>query len=455
MAKIGISTQLQTALGQHMLLLPRMLQSIEILQIPSQELATWLREAAEENAALQLEERDPELAQAGARRPDAEPRHRRGTREDSERHAAFLENQPERAKSLFAQIEEQLALLDVDERLLAWVRLLVGCLDEHGYLSAPHDFLLAEARERGLAGGERELEQALAVLHGLEPRGLGARNAVEALLMQIDPADPDHARLCRLLEGYLDEIARNKLPGVARAMGLDLCEVQRLIERLRSLDPRPAAQLDREAAPPLHPDVLVLRSGDSYEVHVDATGHPAVRLDPAVTELAKDRGQSQEVKRYLRDKIDRARWIIEAVEQRRATLARIAARLFERQRPFLDQGPGHLAPLRMTDLAAELGIHVSTVSRAVAGKYAQTAWGIFPLRSFFQAAGGADEGTARDDVRAAVQALFESEDRTQPLADDDVVRAMAERGWTLARRTVAKYRKELGIPSSYRRRVYG
>jgi RNA polymerase sigma-54 factor len=109
----------------------------------------------------------------------------------------------------------------------------------------------------------------------------------------------------------------------------------------------------------------------------------------------------------------------------------------------------------MTDVAAELGVHVSTVSRAVAGKYAQTPWGIFALRSFFQAAGGADEGTARDDVRAAVQAVFEGEDKGHPLSDDDVVHAMAERGWTLARRTVAKYRKELGIPSSYRRRVFG
>jgi RNA polymerase sigma-54 factor len=133
---------------------------------------------------------------------------------------------------------------------------------------------------------------------------------------------------------------------------------------------------------------------------------------------------------------------------------RIAQSLFEHQKAFLVDGPGHLAPLRMTELAAELGMHTSTVSRAVAGKYAQTPWGCFPLRHFFQAAVGSDEGTARDDVRSVVRQLFEREDAHAPLSDDDVVAQMKSRGFALARRTVAKYRAELGIPSSYRRRKF-
>ena len=138
---------------------------------------------------------------------------------------------------------------------------------------------------------------------------------------------------------------------------------------------------------------------------------------------------------------------------RRATLGRIGARLFEHQHVFLDKGPGHLAPLRMKDLADELGIHVSTVSRAVAGKYAQTPWGILPLRHFFQGASGGEE-RAREDVRDLVRGVFAAEDPKTPLSDDEVVVCMREKGFDLARRTVAKYRQELEIPSSYRRRRY-
>ena len=158
---------------------------------------------------------------------------------------------------------------------------------------------------------------------------------------------------------------------------------------------------------------------------------------------------------YLRGKLDRARWLIDAMEQRERTLMRIATRTFEHQRAFLEQGPGHLVPLRMSDLADELEMHVSTVSRAVAGKYAQTPWGILPLRHFFQSSAGADEDSARDDVLQVVKEVFEGEDARAPLSDDQVVEAMKKRGWKLARRTVAKYRGELGIPSSYRRRKYG
>ena len=450
MSRPGLGHQLQQTLGQHMVLLPRMLQSIEVLQLPGQELNAWLREAAEGNEALQVEERTPEA-------PDDQgeyQRRARGTREDSERYDEFLRNQPARERGLVEQVEEQLALLDIDPADREWARFLVQCLDPSGYLTADDEFLLREAAARGLQSDASRLERALEILSTLEPPGIGARNAVEALLMQIDPGDPDYDLLCALLHDYLSDVAKNKLPGVARAMGLTLADVQRLIERLRALDLRPAAQLDAEAAPALHPDVLVQTSASGFEVLLDGSSQPVVSIAPDVQSFAKDRSQTTEVKRYLRDKIDRARWIVEAVEQRRETLGRIAGRLFEHQRGFLEHGTGHLVPLRMTDLAEELGIHVSTVSRGVAGKYAQTPWGILPLRHFFQGAAGADSGSARDDVRDAVREIFAGEDKTHPLSDDDVVGEMDRKGWKLARRTVAKYRKELGIPSSYRRRQY-
>ncbi|HVS12074.1 MAG TPA: RNA polymerase factor sigma-54 [Planctomycetota bacterium] len=449
MARPSLGVHLQQSLGQHMLLLPRMLQSIELLQLPAAELEGWLRQAAEENEALVLRERPPpgDRALVGSGR--------RGTREDSQRHDEMLQNQPDRGSGSLAQIEAELSLLDVEPPVRDWARFLAGCLDERGYLSAGDERLIELAREAGLEGGSGELERAIAALQSLEPRGIGARNAVQALILQLDPDDPQYALLRALLEDFLEELAKNRLPAVARAMGLTLEELRGLIERLRELEPRPAAALGEANVPPIAPDVIVEEAPDgTFEVRVESSGVPVVRIDPRIESLARDRLQSPEVKSYVRGKIDRARWIVEALEQRGVTLGRIARALFEHQKPFLEHGPGHLLPLRMRELASELGLHVSTVSRAVAAKHVQTPWGIFPLRHFFQGSAGGGESIARDDVREAVREVFASEDPHRPFADDEVVERLRARGLELARRTVTKYRRELGIPSSYRRRAY-
>jgi RNA polymerase sigma-54 factor len=435
-------------MGQEMLLLPRMLQSIQILQLPGLELESYLRQAAEENEALVVEDAEPrpEPPERFERRP-------RGTRDATDRHDEWLQNQPDREHGLAEFLEEQLALLDAEPRTLDWARFLIRSIDDNGYLTLSDDELLARAALDGLDGGASELAAAQAVLASLEPRGIGARDAIDALVRQLDPGDPEYAALRRLLAEFLGELARNKLPHVAREMKLSVDEVRALLARLSELDPRPAARLATGTAPPILPDVVVEPTAEGFDVRVDRSGWPAVAVDPTIAQIARDRRQPGEVRRYLRGKIDKARWIVEALELRGTTLLEIARALFARQRAFLERGPGHLAPLKMTDLAAEVGLHTSTVSRAVAGKYAQTPWGILPLRHFFQAA-GSDGDTARDDVREQVRAVFAAEDAARPLSDDEVVGTMRARGIELARRTVTKYRKELGIPSSYRRRRY-
>lgn len=430
---------------QHMLLQPRMLQSIEMLQLATGELDAWLAEAAESNEALRVDA-PPSVGESLSGR--------RGTWEDAEAHDRMLREQPGRGPGLAAQVEEQLATSALEPEVEEWVRFLAGCLDERGFLSADDDTLLALALEQGLEGGRAELARASAALQSLEPRGLGARDAIEAMLLQLDPQDPDYALLCRLLEEFVEELARNKLPGVARALGLEIDELARLIDVLRELDPAPVAALVDEAAPLVRPDVIVEWDGEGFELRLASGSRPAVGLDEDVVALARDRSQPADVRRYLRGKLDQARWIVEALEQRARTLERVARATFRRQRAFLDEGPGHLAPLRMGEIADELGIHVSTVSRAVAGKHAQTPWGVFPLRTFFQAATGGGESLARDEVRDRVREIVASEDPTRPLSDDEIVARLAESGARVARRTVAKYRGELGIPSSYRRRRY-
>lgn len=432
---------------QRLMLLPQMLQSIELLTLSSAELDQALRDEYERNEAL-------ELVEPRARARNASPEARATGARRTQAHDELLAAQPAPEQGLHERVAEQIALLDLDANARAWLALLTDCLEPNGYLSMPDERLLQLAEERGLAGGATALGLAIAKLQALEPRGIGARDLTEALLLQLDPGDGDYALLCRLLEDCLDDLARNKLPKVARELGIDLEHLYALVEQLRGLDPRPAASLAASAAPGLRAELVVERDAGAWRVRVERGDSVELRTDARIDELAADRAQPRELRVYLRTKLRAARALISAVEQRRATLLRVAEALFRRQRAFLEHGRTRLVPLSMIELAEELGLHASTVSRAVAGKHAQTPWGILPLREFFQAGGGASEDVARDVVREALRAVVESEDARAPLSDDEIAAEMARRGYPTARRTVAKYRDELGIPSSYRRRRF-
>ena len=444
MARLGFRQTLQQTQRQEMQLLPQMLQSIELLQVPRGDLEAFLREAAEENEALRVEDVLPPAP--------ARPDRRVGTAESTDRHHAWLESQAAPEQGLAAHLEEQLSLLDLPPALDPWVRLVIACLDPRGYLTLADEALMGLARERGLAGEEGALGRAIAVVQGLDPRGVGGRDAVEALLLQLDPFESDYQLLCRLLEEFLEEIAQNRFAPVARALGIDLEDLGVLLDRLRELELAPGAQLSGSSSPPIHPDVIVERQGERFEVRVDQSGLPAVTIDPEVQRLARDARQPADVRRYLRGKLERARWLVEGLEQRRRTLLRVAAHVFQVQRGFLEHGAEHRVPLRMGEVADGLGVHLSTVSRAVSGKYADTPWGILPLRSFFPAAAGGKQGALAGDVQRALREVVAAEDSEKPLSDDEIGALLTTRGFRLARRTVAKYRRELGIPSSYHRR---
>ena len=438
-----------------MVLLPRMLQSIEVLQLPSVELETFLTRAAAENEALLVE--PPTAGEGDGAWAQSAPRHAGGriaSGEATDRHAAWLESQPDRTAGLEESLLEQLALADVAPALVPWVRLVIRSLDANGYLSIEDDALLAAAAADALDGGATELGRAIAVVQGLEPRGVGGRDAVEALLLQLDPEDVDYALLCRVLEEFLDEVVRNKLPHVARAMGIDLERLQGLLGRLRGLSLAPGQGLSGDTPPALRPDLVVREEGGGFTIEVLQSGLPAVSIDEEVRVLAGDRNLDGEVRGYLRDKLERARWLVNALEERKRTLLRIATVVFDHQRAFLEHGAGHLRPLRMGQVAETLGIHLSTVSRGVAGKHVDTPWGLFALRHFFQGEAGGSQASVTSDVRSVVREVVDAEDPQAPLSDDEIAAALQTRGFEVARRTVAKYRRELDIPSSYRRRRY-
>lgn len=419
-----------------MLLQPRMLQSIELLAVPSAELESYLAAAAQENEALIV-------------RP---PRGPGGGWDATERHDEMLRNQAGIGRSLAEALEEEIAMLDLDASQEAWVRLCVRSLDDNGYLSISDDELLDAAVADGLPRDRGSLGRAIAAVQQMEPRGVGGRDMIEALLLQLDPTSEAYEMLCRLIEEFLDDLVKNRLPKVARSMGVELIELRELMNGLHGLEPKPGNALVERQSENVKPEVVVERVGDGYEVRVEHANFPGVEIDAEVESASREKGGDPAWKACLRDRVERAKWLVDALEGRKATLLRVARIVFERQRRFLDDGPGHKLPLSMGDVADLLEMHVSTVSRAVSGKFVQTPWGIEPLRDFFQTGVGESDSTARDELREVVRTLFEDEDKNAPLSDDEAVNELARKGHHIARRTVAKYRTELGIPSSYRRR---
>lgn len=414
----------------------RQLQALECLQLPAEGLEAWLLEAAQANPALQVQERP-----APARPPAP-----RGTSS----HGEWLEQLPDPSQGTLEGALQQLELLEAPAPLRAWAALLLRSLDGAGLLTRSDAELLAEGEALGLPDGPSWLGRAVALVQDLEPRGLGARDAREVLLLQLDPADPEYALLAELVEQHLEACAAGSRRRVAEALGVTLEGLQGLLQRLARLRTRPL-EGEGVSAPPLRPEARVRLRGGELVVDLVRGSLPEVRVDHDLEALARDRAADRATRAWLRPRVDEARRILDAVRQRQETLLLVAAAAARRQSAWLRAEAEHPAPLTMRSLAEGLGLATSTVSRAVAGKALDTPRGVLPLRSLFQAE-APTAGVARLDARARVGALIAAEDRTQPLSDDAIAAALAREGLDLARRTVAKYRRELGIPSSFERR---
>jgi len=267
----------------------------------------------------------------------------------------------------------------------------------------------------------------------------------------------DAPLLRTLITDHLEDITTNRLPHVARATGHSLDDIKQAIETIRTLDPNPGRDYGESPAETIHPDVVVEEVDGRFEVRLTRQGVPDLTVSPAYRELLRRSGNAEAVRKWVKQRLESARWFIEAVHQRQNTLLRIANAVFERQQGFLDKGIKALVPLRMLEVADVAGVHISTVSRAVAGKYAQTPHGILPLRYFFSGGTTSSSGeqTSQASIKQRIKELVEKEDTKDPLSDDKLADLLKEKdGITIARRTITKYRKALGIASSNQRRVF-
>jgi RNA polymerase sigma-54 factor len=425
--------QARLALGQEQrfALQPEMLQSLEVLQLAADELRGVIERELDVNETLMV-------------------RRRRCTPTGDNAEAA-LRAAVAPGGDLRASLQVQLAWRQCPPALTAGVLALADLLDERGLLPQSDGELAA-------ALGADVWLDALGVLQTLEPRGLGARTAVEAMLLQLPPGDPDGDDIAALLGDHLDALARQRGDQVALALGLEFEDVQRLLARVKELNPRPGAPLAVSNPVPVRVELEAWLADGRVVVRARGGDLPELAVHPRYAALAH--AGHGEVRAYLRPKLAAARSLIRAVEQRQRTLVRVGAAVMSRQSEFLQHGVRALRALRMAEIAADLDCHVSTVSRAIAGKWVDTAHGVFALRRFFDGAqlgapsapAAAGAALSVHGVRARVQELFAAEDRTHPLSDDDVADLLARQGIVVARRTIAKYRAELGVPSRWRRR---
>lgn len=389
---------------------------------------------------------------------------------------------PARSMSLTEQLLGQWGLVDVREDLRVLGEQIIGFLEADGYLRTPLEEVLDRSpeavrggRARGQTAPPTEDDMGLAlqaVQLLLEPPGIGARSAQECLLLQLDALadtvgqadglDADDAGVVSdarvLIDEYFDELMKNRLPQIAEKSGLGLERVRCALTLMKRLSLAPGRRLASEDARPITPDAIVEydEESDRYVAYLNDSRVPSLQVNREYALMSKDRAVPKRDRDFLKTNLSNASWLMDAVEQRRNTLLRVIRVVVDEQREYFDYGPEALKPLPMTQVAEQLGIHVATVSRAVSEKYLQTPRGVVALRGFFS--GGlqteSGEDMSYDAVRAAVKDTVEGEDKAKPLSDDAIVEVLKERGIEIARRTVAKYRGQLGIPTARMRRQF-
>ena len=294
------------------------------------------------------------------------------------------------------------------------------------------------------------------VVQKLEPAGVGARDLKECLLLQV-PQDAPLADAMRvLIRDHLEDVAYNRIPVIQKATRFDIPTIQDAIDAIHHLDPKPGLKFTDSGTHYVMPDVVVERADDDeYTVRLTDEWVPRIRVSKRTVDLCKRQDLDEKVKEELRQKLQAADWLVKAVEQRRNTLLKVTKAIIDHQRAFLDYGPEHIQPLKMQQIADQVKVHVTTVSRAVDDKWVQTPRGVFPLKRFF-GGGKANQQTGEDVayevMKQKLLELVSNEDKSSPLSDEELVTRLNEAGYPVARRTVTKYRKMLKIPSSRQRK---
>lgn len=348
-------------------------------------------------------------------------------------------------------LQSQLAVLVMSESVRDAADNIIGNLNENGYLTATLDEI-ADSGQHSMA----EVQEGLRIVQSLDPAGVGAKDVRECLLLQIESRNGKDGVAWQIVANHLKLLETRQIKEIAKQLGRPLEHVQMALDVIRHLDPYPGLRYSDQGARQVEPDVYIFKEGDEYIIQLNDDDLPQLRLNAQYRKmLDRDQEPSKEIRNYVKDRYAAAIQLIKNIEQRKQTILKVCQSIVRRQLDFLEHGIDTLKPMMIKEVAEEIGVHPSTVSRAVASKYADTPQGVFELRYFFSEAvqGSAGSATPLLILKRRVKKMIEEEDTQHPLTDEQITARLKSEGIDVTRRTVAKYREDMKIPSTHQRRV--
>jgi RNA polymerase sigma-54 factor len=481
----GFSQDLRQRQTQSLVLAPQLRQSLKILQVAALDLRSVIQEELQSNPTLeelpmegvsldketdddrkenteeprdQREEMDfskefeilnkldddwrDYMANAGGNQPY--------TSEDAEKRQHFFDSLVTET-SLQEHLMQQAELTDTSPELVQAMRYLVGCLDDRG-------FLTQSANDVALQTGQplSVVQEAVRLLKTFDPPGIGAQSLEECLRLQLAAKSRSDSLAARIVRDYFELLTRRRIPEIARKTGSSMDDVQHAIEEIGALDPAPGRRFADDSNRVVVPDVTVEMDGDEWRILLNNDYIPRLRISGTYREMIAKGTLTKQERDYLRERMRSGKFLINSIEQRQQTIERITREILNVQKEFFEHGVSRLRPLTMTQIADVVGVHETTVSRAIANKYIKTPHGVFEFKFFFTPGYQAQSGdsVSNTSVKEMIHNLVEGEDRSQPLSDQEIVAKLQDKGIKIARRTVAKYREELGLLPSNLRREY-
>lgn len=456
------------SLSQQQVLAPQLQQSLQILQAPMLELKALIQQQIESNPTIELEQTEPTIEDRQKEEQEFDEEFERLSKLDDEwrdymaQSASYSKrsaDEEERRRFFFDSLTaeetlqqhllEQLRNSEMSEADQKLGELIIGNLDEMGFLTSKPEEIA------GNTGLETEdLERILEDIQTFHPVGVAARDLRECLLIQLKRLGKENSLEWRIVSNHLEDLGKKRYPEIARRCGTTVDCIQRGATFISTLNPKPGQIFASDPNNYVLPDVMVEKIGADWQITLNGDQIPHLRISNTYKDLMAQQGNKEEVREYIRDKIQSGKFLIKSIHQRQQTISNIAHEIVSRQKDFLEVGPSALKPLTMVQIADAVGVHETTVSRAISGKYMATPHGVFEMKYFFtpgyQTSDG--ESLSNTSVKGALGELVSKEDPKNPLSDKEIVDLLEKRGIPIARRTVAKYRNELGIlPSNMRK----
>ncbi|MES2570882.1 MAG: RNA polymerase factor sigma-54 [Verrucomicrobiota bacterium] len=464
----GLS-QTQT-LSQHQVLAPQLQQSLQILQVPMLELRNLIQQEIETNPTIEMESSEPSIEDKQREHDEFQEEFERLSKLDDEWRDYMAQNSSYSARSaedeerrqfffdslvkeetLQQHLLEQVQSSDLAPADHQLAELIIGNIDDRGFLQSSTQEI---ANNSGMDA--EDLKRVLALVQTFHPVGVAARDLRECLLIQLQRLGKEQSLEYRIVERHLEDLGKRRFPEIARRLGTTPEQVQRAANFIATLDPKPGQIFASDPNNYVLPDVTVEKILGEWMISLNGDQIPHLRISNTYKDLMANDGNGNEVKDYIRDKIRSGKFLIKSIHQRQQTISNIAHEIVARQQDFLEYGASALKPLTMVQVADAVGVHETTVSRAISGKYISTPHGVFEMKYFFtpgyQTAAG--ESMSNTSVKGAIAELVKSEASKSPLSDKEIVEILSQRGIPIARRTVAKYRTELNILPSNMRKQY-